>query len=197
MNKSSVNKTFANLFVNTCQLILETIYSTRTISQNFECPQLSLCKISHNWQGSCCGRRDTRRQNEGCRTRYYQATITVFQYWWSFTQFPGKATKFHPSFKKESYWSNVEVYTIFPAYQALEKYAEAWSLQNRCLTETDDQPCPIANGGNAQKSGSGNERAGKKNGGKRERRQFWQLSPSVATLTKTESEVSKGGAGRT
>ena len=91
----------------------------------------------------------------------------------------------------------MEVYTIFPAYQALEKYAEAWSLQNRCLTETDDQPCPIANGGNAQKSGSGNERAGKKNGGKRERRQFWQLSPSVATLTKTESEVSKGGAGRT
>ena len=51
-------------------------------------------------------------------------------------------------------------------HQSKSKCAEAWPPQDRCLPETDDQPCPIVNGGNAQKSASEHERAGKKNGGR-------------------------------
>ena len=51
-------------------------------------------------------------------------------------------------------------------HQSKPKCAEAWPPQDRCLPETDDQPCPIVNGGNAQKSGPKHEGAGKKNGGR-------------------------------
>ena len=74
----------------------------------------------------------------------------------------------------------------------MQVYAKPWSLQNRCLTETDDQPCPIVNGGNAQKSGFG---LGRKMG---ERRQFWQLLLSLVDVRPLRGlERKEGGwAGR-